>query len=106
MVSTILSLFCGYMIPSQNIPTFWVFLYWLNPLHYALEGLFTTQFKDDNTDITLITGGTTTAEAYVKDAFSEWSYSHRYGDAVALVIFIIVLRWVKTQINAIFYFLI
>jgi ABC-type multidrug transport system permease subunit len=80
------------MIPSENIPTFWIFLYWLNPLHYTLEGLFMTQFNDDNTAITLITGGVTNAQAYVANAFSEWSYAHRYGDAVALVIFIMCLR--------------
>jgi hypothetical protein len=51
-----------------------------------------TQFNDDNTAITLITGGVTNAQAYVANAFSEWSYAHRYGDAVALVIFIMCLR--------------
>ena len=93
MMSTLLTLFCGFMIAPQDIPTFWLFLYWTNPLHYALEGLFMTQFHDDDTAITLISGFKTTAEEFVNSFFSTWSYNHRYGDAVALLIFIVALRY-------------
>ena len=92
MTSTFLTLFCGFMIPAQNIPTFWLFVYWINPLHYALEGLFVTQFNGDNTVITLYNGYHTTAEKYVGLVFSEWSFKHRGGDIAALLIFIVFLR--------------
>ncbi len=94
MTSTFLTLFCGFMIPSQNIPTFWLFAYWINPLHYALEGLFFTQFNGDNTKITLYNGYQITAEKFVGIVFEEWSYRHRGGDIAALLIFIIFLRFV------------
>jgi len=35
VLSTVLSLFAGFMIREENFPSFWVFLYWLNPLHYG-----------------------------------------------------------------------
>mmetsp|Transcript_24221 Transcript_24221/g.24835 ORF Transcript_24221/g.24835 Transcript_24221/m.24835 type:complete len:1388 (-) Transcript_24221:477-4640(-) len=92
MTSTFLTLFCGFMIPSQSIPTFWLFIYWINPLHYALEGLFTTQFHDDDTKIKLFNGGETTAREYVGDVFEEWSFKHRWYDFAALIIFIFCLR--------------
>lgn len=92
MTSTINSLFCGFMIRSQDIPTFWQFVYWLCPLHYCLEGLVFTQFNGDDTEITTISGEELTAYDYVKEFFEEWDYSHRVADFMALIIFIIVLR--------------
>lgn len=80
------------MIRSESIPDFWIFLYWLDPLHYSLEGLFMTQFHQDGTKITLFNGQDITAQDYVESFFSEWDYKHRYGDVFALLIFIVVLR--------------
>ena len=92
MISTIISIFAGFMIRADDFPSFWTFVYWLDPLHYALEGLFVTQFNKDDTVITLFDGQETTAEEFVEDSFSGWDYSHRIGDAVALLIFIVVLN--------------
>ncbi len=41
----------GILIRPQFIPPFWQWGYWLFPLHYVLEGLFTSQFQGDNTTI-------------------------------------------------------
>jgi hypothetical protein len=98
MTSTFLTLFCGFMIPSQSIPTFWLFVYWINPLHYALEGLFMTQFNGDRTPITLYTGYQTTAQEYVGMVFEEWSFKHRGGDIAALLIFIAALRYISESL--------
>jgi hypothetical protein len=92
MTSTFLSLFAGFMIPSQSMPTFWLFVYWINPLHYALEGLFTTQFSGDHTAISQSTGSSSTAREYVSEVFKDWSYHHRWYDVGALLLFIIFLR--------------
>jgi ABC-type multidrug transport system ATPase subunit/ABC-type multidrug transport system permease subunit len=93
MTSTFLTLFCGFMIPSQSIPTFWLFIYWINPLHYALEGLITTQFHQDGTLITLFNGGDQmTAKDYIYTVFEQWSFQHRWGDFGALILFIVLLR--------------
>jgi ABC-type multidrug transport system permease subunit len=93
MTSTFLSLFCGFMIPSQSIPTFWLFIYWMNPLHYALEGLITTQFNRDHTLLTLFSSSDQmTAQDYVYTIFQQWSYKHRWVDFGVLVLFILLLR--------------
>jgi ABC-type multidrug transport system ATPase subunit len=44
-------LFAGVLIQPQNIPKFWIFMYWLLPGHYILEGLMTTQFDNDTSPI-------------------------------------------------------
>lgn len=44
-------LFAGVLIQPQNIPKFWIFMYWLLPGHYILEGLMTTQFNNDTSEI-------------------------------------------------------
>ena len=44
-------LFAGVLIQPQNIPKFWIFMYWLLPGHYILEGLMTTQFNNDTSPI-------------------------------------------------------
>ncbi len=95
MISTFISLFCGFTIIPSNFPSFWIFMYWLDPLHYALEGLVTTQFFKDNTPVT-ITGSTATLSAsnFVEIFYPDWDYSHRGLDIMALFLFIIVLRYV------------
>jgi ABC-type multidrug transport system ATPase subunit len=45
------ALFTGIIIRPHDIPTFWIFMYWLMPGHYILEGLLTTQFNNDDTPI-------------------------------------------------------
>eukprot|EP00981_Chlorochromonas_danica_P012222 scaffold4674_cov299-Ochromonas_danica.AAC.1 len=49
LCNTATSLFCGFLIVEDKFPDFWIFMYWLNPLHYSLEGLYSSQFKDDHT---------------------------------------------------------
>jgi ABC-type multidrug transport system permease subunit len=47
--SNLFSMFAGFMINPADIPSFWQFVYWLNPLHYAFQGLVFTQFHGDTT---------------------------------------------------------
>merc|ERR1712003_331406 len=51
LLSSNTGLFCGVLIQPQYIPNFWIFMYWLLPGHYILEGLLTTQYENDNTQI-------------------------------------------------------
>ena len=64
----------------------------MNPLHYALEGLYVTQFRNDETLITLYDGEVVTAETYIATFFSEWDYRNRYFDVLALLLFIVIFR--------------
>jgi hypothetical protein len=82
-------LFCGFLITQESFPTFWLFMYWLNPLHYALEGLIMTQFHGDDTSIRLMNGQLETAEKFVGEVqFSTWSYGHVGYDVLALGLFL------------------
>ncbi|KAF9930336.1 hypothetical protein FBU30_000609 [Linnemannia zychae] len=43
-VISILNLFCGVVMPYASMPKFWrSWLYWVDPYHYIVEGLVTTQ---------------------------------------------------------------
>lgn len=37
----------GFMITKRDIPNFWIWLYWLNPTQYALNGVTTLAFYCD-----------------------------------------------------------
>lgn len=45
------SLFGGVLIKASEIPNFWLFMYWIFPGHYFLEGLVMSQFADDDSTI-------------------------------------------------------
>jgi len=93
MCITVFNLFCGFMIVPSAFPDFWIFMYWLNPLHYVLEGLIVTQFNRDHTEVS-ITGSaaSTTAQGFVSDFYSDWHYSARGYDIMALCLFMIAFR--------------
>ena len=52
--SNLFSMFAGFMINPADIPSFWQFLYWLDPLHYAFQGIVFTQFHGDTTLVSYI----------------------------------------------------
>lgn len=91
LFNTLSGLFCGFLIAEQNFPTFWLFMYWLNNLHYNLEGLIMSQFKDDTTPIKTLNGEVMTAEDYMTtEQFSTWSYGHIGYDVLGLGVYIAV----------------
>ena len=52
LMISLTSLFSGLLIRPDNLKgTFWVFMYWLMPGHYVLEGLVASQFHQDDTMI-------------------------------------------------------
>ena len=93
MLSTVISLFGGFLIRPELFPDFWIFMYWLDPLHYVIEGLAVTQFNGDHMMITLTgSGEEVTAHTYMHSFYTEWRYAHRGYDVMALCLFILVLR--------------
>lgn len=56
LLVSLTSLFAGLLIRPQSITGFWVFMYWLMPGHYVLEGLLASQFHNDNTTIVATPG--------------------------------------------------
>ena len=70
-------------------------MYWLDPLHYAVEGIMVTQFNQDHTPITVTgSGDTMTAETFVKIFYEDWAFSHRLYDMMALLLVIAGMRLV------------
>eukprot|EP00903_Cladosiphon_okamuranus_P018818 g17309.t1 len=96
VLSSMFSLFAGFLISPAKVPDPWIWAYYLNPLHYVVEGMSTTQFRNDDTGITTATGPAgqpTTAEAFVNDFFGgEYKYSNRWYDVMGLIIFIVAAR--------------
>jgi hypothetical protein len=69
------------------------FRYWLDPLHYVVEGLVVTQFHGDHTPVSIIgTAQVQTAASFVSDFYADWHYSSRGYDIMALCLYIIVFR--------------
>jgi len=92
LVNSLFSLFCGFLITQQAFPTFWLFMYWLDPVHYSLEGIIMAMFHGDDTLITMMNGQVITAEEYMTQyQYTTWSYSHIGLDLLALGLFIIIL---------------
>eukprot|EP00667_Euglena_gracilis_P000344 EG_transcript_344 len=43
-VTSLLSLLAGFMLPKDSIPWWWRWLYYLNPMTYAMQPIFSSQF--------------------------------------------------------------
>ncbi|KAM3693822.1 hypothetical protein ACJW31_07G013300 [Castanea mollissima] len=90
MVATILSsgfyttfnLFAGFLIPEPQIPKWWIWLYYLTPTSWSLNGLLTSQYGDINKDI-MVFGETKTVVAFLKDYFG---FHHDRLPLVAIVL--------------------
>ena len=116
LFSSLTGLFTGILIRPADIPTFWIFMYWIMPGQYILQGLLVTQFNGDETEITASPGtlfwdsldcdtqieeGATscsgTAEMWVESTF-EGAYSidnipYCVGYVCALLFATIVIKW-------------
>eukprot|EP00128_Syssomonas_multiformis_P009220 Colp12_sorted_trinity150504_noHs@29141 len=93
MCTIMFNLFCGFMIKPSDFPDFWIFMYWINPLHYVIEGLVVTQFNRDHSLVS-VTGSTVvqTAARFVEDFYPDWHFSARGYDIMALCLFILAFR--------------
>eukprot|EP00904_Undaria_pinnatifida_P014208 jgi/Undpi1/9918/HiC_scaffold_28.g12372.m1 len=93
VLSSMFSLFAGFVIAPSKVPGFWLWAYYLDPLHYVFEGMSTTQYRGDDTVIRTATGGSMTAEEYIQQFFGgEYKYSNRWYDVMGLLLFILATR--------------
>lgn len=108
------SLFSGILIRPEEIPNFWIFLYWSMPGHWIFEGIFMSQYRGDDTPIVaspgsqfyqaLVTSSGSescnedgdvcvgTAEQWVAISFRDFSPDNIKWDAVYLICLIILFR--------------
>ncbi|KAL2338894.1 hypothetical protein Fmac_013340 [Flemingia macrophylla] len=49
---TMLNLFSGYFVPRLQIPKWWIWMYYLCPMSWTLNGMLTSQYGDINKEIT------------------------------------------------------
>ncbi|EEE53001.1 hypothetical protein OsJ_35688 [Oryza sativa Japonica Group] len=62
-------LLSGFVMPPSQIPKWWIWLYYISPMSWTLNLLFTTQFGfEDNSNI-LVFGETKPIAAFVRDYF-------------------------------------
>ncbi|CAM9737972.1 unnamed protein product [Ascophyllum nodosum] len=94
VLTSLYSLFAGFMISPAKITDFWLWGYYLDPLHYTIEVMATTQFRNDDRQVLTATGEVETAEDWVNDFFGgEYKYSNRWYDVMGMVIFILAVRF-------------
>ncbi|XP_027919830.1 pleiotropic drug resistance protein 3-like isoform X1 [Vigna unguiculata] len=48
---TMVNLFCGYFVPRPQIPKWWIWMYYLCPMSWALNGMLTSQYGDADKEI-------------------------------------------------------
>jgi len=42
----VLLLFCGFFIPQDHMPYYFIWIYYISPLQYAIQGAMINQFTD------------------------------------------------------------
>lgn len=95
---SIWNLFAGFVIPYPAMPAFWQWVYWLDPIHYVLEGMLGSEFHcpdgaDCPTVVVTTADGTVevTAQGFVDQQYG-WNYDARWRSVIVLVAITVVLR--------------
>ncbi|XP_060969402.1 pleiotropic drug resistance protein 3 [Cannabis sativa] len=79
---TMLNFFTGFIVPKPHIPKWWLWLYYLCPSSWALNGMLTSQYGDLEKEISAF-GERTTVSAFLEDYFG---YQHSFLGVVAVVL--------------------
>ncbi|ESQ52363.1 hypothetical protein EUTSA_v10016141mg [Eutrema salsugineum] len=64
----VFNLFAGFLIPGPQIPKWWVWLYYLTPTSWTLNGFFSSQYGDIHEEINAF-GESTTVARFLDDYF-------------------------------------
>ncbi|KAJ0966924.1 hypothetical protein J5N97_023841 [Dioscorea zingiberensis] len=77
-----LNLFSGFIIPGPHIPKWWIWIYYMMPTSWTLNGFFTSQYGDIDKEITVF-GETKSVANFLKDYFG---FHHDQLGVVAIVL--------------------
>ncbi|KAG0463122.1 hypothetical protein HPP92_021598 [Vanilla planifolia] len=77
---TLLNLFSGYLLPQPKIPKWWIWVYWICPTSWTLNGLLTSQYGNIKKDI-LVYGVPKPLNKFLED------YYNFHNDQLGLVAF-------------------
>ncbi|XVE82355.1 hypothetical protein DITRI_Ditri15bG0142000 [Diplodiscus trichospermus] len=80
---TMLNLFSGFIVPKPQIPKWWLWLYYLCPTSWALNGMLTSQYGDIDKQIVAF-GEKKTVAAFIQDYYG---FHHNFLGIVALLLF-------------------
>ncbi|CAH2079072.1 unnamed protein product [Thlaspi arvense] len=80
---SIVNLFAGYVMPKPNIPKWWIWMYYLSPTSWVLNGLLTSQYGDMEKEIIAF------GEKKKVSAFLEDYFGYKY-DSLALVALVLI----------------
>ncbi|KAF8093762.1 hypothetical protein N665_0379s0046 [Sinapis alba] len=62
------NLFSGFLIPVTQVPRWWIWLYYMTPTSWTLNGFFSSQYENINEEI-IVFGESTTASRFLEDYF-------------------------------------
>ncbi|KAM1576824.1 hypothetical protein ACFX15_032561 [Malus domestica] len=79
---TLYNLFAGFLIPKPQIPKWWIWLYYMTPTSWSMNGLLTSQYGDINKEV-IVFGETKTVSAFLEDYFG---FHHDQLALVAVVL--------------------
>ncbi|KAF5454239.1 hypothetical protein F2P56_023919 [Juglans regia] len=83
--NTLFNLFSGFPMPKPKIPKWWIWLYYLTPTSWSLNGLLTSQYGDIDKDI-MVFGENKTVPDFLTDYFG-FHHDHLALVAVVLIAF-------------------
>ncbi|KAJ4900143.1 ABC-2 and Plant PDR ABC-type transporter family protein [Raphanus sativus] len=80
---SMVNLFAGYVIPKPSIPKWWIWMYYLSPTSWVLNGLLTSQYGDMENEVIAF------GERKKVSDFVEEYFGFRY-DSLALVAIVLI----------------
>ncbi|TXG48920.1 hypothetical protein EZV62_024795 [Acer yangbiense] len=86
---TLFNLFAGFVIPQPKIPKWWIWLYYLTPTSWTLNGMLTSQYGDTDKEITVF-GETKPIGSFLEDYFG-FHHDQLAITAVVLIAFPVIL---------------
>ncbi|KAG4180624.1 hypothetical protein ERO13_A10G176166v2 [Gossypium hirsutum] len=81
---SVLNLFSGFYMPRPEMPSWWVWLYYLTPTSWSLNAIFTSQYGDIDKEMHAF-GEPTTVSAFLENYFG---YHHTSLGSVSIVLII------------------
>ena len=67
----------GFLIAPQDIPPWWIWVYWLNPLRYILQGIAVNELGDGKEYVVDGTDEYVSGDVLL-EALGGWSFSQRW----------------------------